>query len=112
MGQNFHTGGTGGGVYSPPPGLLCCPKGVSEQSEPVGLFARTLSLGIPPQGTSIGQGWSERTPDNVLVYPPYLDPPPPPPGGGGWGGLAVTNFVLKLLMGCEIPDHKVNYALR
>ena len=31
MGKTCHTGDTGGGVDSPPPGLICCPKGVDEQ---------------------------------------------------------------------------------
>ena len=55
--QTCHTGGTRVGVDSPPPGLLCCPEGVSEQSAPRVFSVRTLSFGIPPQGTSTGQWW-------------------------------------------------------
>ena len=87
MGQICHTGATGGGVYSPPTGLLCCPKGVSDQSSPRGFYARKLSLVIPPQGTSFGQGWLESKPDTVLVSPPYLEFLDLPPLGGeavGW----------------------------
>ena len=51
-----HTGGTGGGSDYPPPGRLCCLEGVGRKSVPRGLYARTLSLGTPPHGTSIGQG--------------------------------------------------------
>ena len=36
MGQTCHTGGTWGGVDSPPTGLLCCLKVVGEQSAPGG----------------------------------------------------------------------------
>ena len=57
VGQTCHTGGTRGGVYSPPPGLLCCNEAVSEQISPVGLSVRTMSLRIPPQVTSIAIGW-------------------------------------------------------
>ena len=54
--KTCHTGGTGDGVDSPPPGWLCCPESVGEKSVPGGFSVRTLSIGIPPQGTSIGQG--------------------------------------------------------
>ena len=70
MGQTCHNEGTGGGFDSPPPGLLCCPKGVGEKSAPVGLSVNTLSLGIPSQVTSTGQGWKERTPYTVMVSHP------------------------------------------
>ena len=100
-GQTFHTGNNGGGVDYPPPGLLCCPKGVGEKSALGGLSVRILSIGIPPQGTSIGQGSSERTPYTVLVSRPYLDP------GGWWGGLAAPNYMLPLLMGFERHGCKV-----
>ena len=59
-----------GGVDSPPQGLLCCPEGVGEQISPKGLFVRTLSLGIPPQGTSTGHECQERTPYTALVSRP------------------------------------------
>ena len=90
VGQTFHTGGYGGGVDYPPPGLLCYTEGVGEKSEPGGLSVRALSLGIPLQGTSIWQVWLERTPYTVLVSRTYHDfiPPPLPPLEGG-GGLAV-----------------------
>ena len=67
MGQTFHTGGTGDGVDSPPPGLLFYPKGVREKSEPRGLSVRMLSLCIPSQGASTGQVWPERTPYTDMV---------------------------------------------
>ena len=70
MGQTCHNGGTGGRFDSPPPVLLCCPKGVAEKSSPRGLSVRTLSLGIPPQGTSTGQVWQEGTPYAVMVTRP------------------------------------------
>ena len=54
--QTCHTGGTGGGVDFPPPGLLFCSEGIGDQIVPGGLSVSTLSLGIPPQVTSIGQG--------------------------------------------------------
>ena len=78
LGQTCHTGRTRGGFDSPPPRLLYCPEGVGEKRS-LGFFSvRTLSLGIPSQGTSIGKVWSESTPYNVLVSRTYLDPPPPP----------------------------------
>ena len=83
MGKTCHTGGTKVVVDYPPPGLICCPKVVSEKSVPGGLSVRKLSLIIPPQGTSIGQGWLERTPYIALVSRPYLDFLPPPPFLGG-----------------------------
>ena len=46
---------------------------------------RTMSLSIPPQGSSIVQGWSERTPYTTLVSHPYHDPPPLSEGEAvGW----------------------------
>ena len=77
MGQTCHTGGTGGEVDLPLPGLLFCPECVGMQSVPGGFSARTLSIGIPPQGTSLGQGYPKMTPYTVLVSRPYTDPPPP-----------------------------------
>ena len=56
VGKTCHTGGTTGGVDSPPTGWLCCPEGVDRQSVPIGFSVRTLSHGIPTQGTSIGKG--------------------------------------------------------
>ena len=41
-----------------------------------------LSLGIPPQGTSIGQGFSERTPYTAPVSCPFTVPPPSEGGCG------------------------------
>ena len=46
--QTYHTGVTGGGVDSPPPGLLFYPKSVSGQSSSGGLSVRMLTPGIPP----------------------------------------------------------------
>ena len=73
---------------------------------------RTLSLGIPPQGTSIRQGWLESTPYNALGSRPPPDPPPPPLGWGLWVGLALPNPVLPLPMGNEQPVHKVDSELK
>ena len=86
MGQTCHTGGTGGGVDSPPPSLLCYTEGVNEKIVTGGFSVRTLSLSIPPQGTSIGKGWSESTPYTSLVSHPYPDFLLLPPSGGevGW----------------------------
>ena len=44
MVQTCHTGGTGGGVDYPHPGLLCCPEGVGEKSTHGGLYARTVEV--------------------------------------------------------------------
>ena len=57
-----------------------------------------LSLGISPQGASIGQGWTEITPFTVLVsfpYPGFLYPPPPP-SGGRWGYLHLGESIQTL----------------
>ena len=53
VGQTCHTEGTGGGADSSPPGLLCFSEVVGEKSVPGVFSVRTMSLGIPPQGTSI-----------------------------------------------------------
>ena len=76
----------GGQIYLPRSEAIC-PEGVSEKSLPGGLSGRTLYLGIPPQGTSIGHGYPKMTPYTVLVSCPYPDFPPPLPWGGG--GVAV-----------------------
>ena len=111
--QTCQIGGTGGGVDSPPPGWLWFTEDVVEKSVPRDLSVRTLSLGIPPQGPSIGKWYPERTPYTVLVSCPYPDPPPPPPWGGGrWGGLSTPNSMLPLLMVCERHGLQVDSALR
>ena len=86
MEQTCHTGGTRDGADSLLPGLLFCPEGVGEKILPGGLSARTLSLGIPPKGISIGQRWLERTPDTALVSHTNSEFTPPPPP---WGGAVV-----------------------
>ena len=61
VGKKCHTGGNGGGIDSPTPGLLCCPEGVGGKSEPGGLSMMTLTPGTTPQGIPMGQGWQEST---------------------------------------------------
>ena len=72
---------------------------------------RMLSLNIPPQGTSIGQGWLESTPYTSYVSRTYLDFLPPP-FRGWWGVLAAPNSALLLPMVRNKPSHKVDSALR
>ena len=71
---------------------------------------RTLSLSIPPMGTSIGQGYLEKTPCNVLVSHTYTYPPPSLVGQ--WGDLDAPNSMLSLSMGCKRPDRQVDSTLR
>ena len=62
-------------------------------------FREYYSLGIPPQGTSTGQGWSERTPYTDIVAHPYLYfLSPPPPLRGWWGGLTMLKSMLLMPM--------------
>ena len=112
--QTCHTGGTGGGVDSPPPVLLCCLEGVIRKIVPLGFSMRTLSPCIPPQGASIGKWYPEMTPCTFMVshpYPNFLSTPPPYPSVGRWGGPAMPNSVLSLLMGSEQPSLQVKFAL-
>ena len=69
-----------------------------------------MSLGIHPQGTSIGKGYQEMAPYTALAYRPYTDPPPPPQGGW-WGGLNAPKYVLPLSMGHERTGCQVDSAL-
>ena len=68
VGKTCHTGGTGGGIDSPPPGLICCTEGVGEQNASGGFSVRTIHHGIPPQVTSAGHGWQESKNYTELVY--------------------------------------------
>ena len=54
--QTFHSGSTGGGVDFHPTGWLFWTEGFGSKILPEVFSVRALSLGIPPQGTSIGQG--------------------------------------------------------
>ena len=71
-----------------------------------------LSLGIPPQGTSIGKGYPKMTPYTVMVSRPYPGVTPSPPLGGRWGDLTDTKSMLLLLMVHKRAGRQVDSKLR